>query len=75
MSEGDIEIYCDLDEDSKQIMAAAYELNNITVRGYHRILRVARTIADLEESDKINSRHISEAICYRSVDKRYWGDI
>ena len=45
----------------------------LTARTYHKILRVARTIADLDYSEKVTEKHLKEAIAHRSLDKKYWG--
>lgn len=73
MSEGDIKKYCIMDEEAKSLLAQAYVSYGLTARGYYRIIKVARTIADIAESDIIQKEHISEAICYRNIDKKYWG--
>ena len=67
-----IETYCTLDEASKQLLKTAMERLNLSARAYDRILKVARTIADLEGTEKINGSHISEAIQYRSLDREGW---
>ena len=54
-------------------MEQAFERLGLTARTYHKILRVARTIADLEQSTEVKSIHLKEAIGYRSLDKKYWG--
>ncbi len=67
-----IERYCSLDEDGRKILKQAFESLNLSARAYHKILKMARTIADLEGKDDISVIHLSEAIQYRSLDRKYW---
>ncbi len=61
----DIEKYCLLEEKGKRLMELAYNSLQLSARTYHRVLKVARTIADLEGEERIMERHISEALAYR----------
>lgn len=72
MSSKLIREYCKLDDTSLQLLKTAMERLNLSARAYDRILKVARTIADLEASESINGTHISEAIQYRSLDREGW---
>ena len=70
-----LEEYCYLGDKERKYMENIYEKMNLTARIYHKILRVARTIADLEQEKQISLSHLNEAICYRNVDEKFWGGI
>lgn len=72
MGPREIEKHCELDEVSQALIKTAMEKLNLSARAYDRILKVARTIADLEQAEKLDSAHISEAIQYRSLDREFW---
>lgn len=61
-----LEDYCPLTEDIRRKMEQIYEQKNLTARAYHRIVKVARTIADLEGAGQITMKHMSEALLYRA---------
>lgn len=72
MGPKEIEKFCELDETSKNLIKIAMEKLNLSARAYDRILKVSRTIADLELAENLSSSHISEAIQYRSLDREFW---
>lgn len=61
--------FCELGEDEKQLMEKAFKKYMLSARGYHRLLKVARTIADMAGSEKIKCEHLQEALCYRSLER------
>jgi magnesium chelatase family protein len=72
MSSRDIRAYCVIDEGSSHLLQAAVKKFGLSARAYDRILKVSRTIADLEGEGSIGPAHIAEAIQYRSLDRNLW---
>lgn len=68
----DIKKYCALGYKEEALLKEAFKMLGLSARAYHRILKCARTIADMDKSDDIRCTHLSEAIGYRSLDGRYW---
>jgi magnesium chelatase family protein len=72
MDAGEIQKYCQLDTDSMNYLRHTIRELKLSARAYDRILKVARTIADLNDEESIGLDHIAEAVQYRSLDRRLW---
>ena len=73
MGSKELKQFCELDEPTKELLKFAMTDMNLSARAYDRILKVARTIADLAGAEKILGDHVSEAIQFRSLDRQLWG--
>lgn len=65
-----VEKYCSVSREGRRLLEKAYEMMNLSARAYHKILKTARTIADLDGEEEIKEAQISEAVCYRGLEKR-----
>jgi magnesium chelatase family protein len=74
MDEQGVEEHCRLSSEAEGFLLAALKALGITARGHHRILKVARTIADLEASEAIQTAHLAEAVQYRTFDRKLFGN-
>lgn len=72
MNHQQVKIYCELQPEAKSLLRLAMEKLSFSARAYERILKVSRTIADLDDAGNINSAHVAEAIQYRSLDQERW---
>ncbi len=72
MSAKTIKKHCSLDSPAEELLQQAMTELNISARGYNKILKVGRTIADLDQSENIRLEHISEAVQYRNLDRDLW---
>lgn len=66
--------YCTLSPEANQMLQAAFDRMGLSARAYDRIMKVSRTLADLEEAETIASSHVAQAIQFRSLDKKYWSE-
>lgn len=73
LSVKELDLYCRLGEEEAALMKKAFSSLSLTARTYHKILKVARTIADLDNMERISKDHLMEAIGYRTLEKKYWG--
>ena len=71
LSSKELELYLHLDDNATDFMKQTYTQTGLSMRGYQKVLKVARTIADLEDKDCVNVNHIAETLSYRTVDKYY----
>lgn len=74
LTDAEFEKYCSLTKEGTELLRAAFSTMGLSARAYNRIVKVARTIADLDNSENITEVHIAEAIQYRSLDREYWTD-
>lgn len=72
LSGGQIERYCVMTPEASRLIRKAFQKMQFSARAYHRVLKVARTIADMEQMEKIDTAHAAEALSYRAFDKKYW---
>ncbi len=72
MGNRQVEQYCLLGKTEEELLRRAFQKKRLSVRGYHKILKVARTIADLDGEERINKTHLCEAIGYRDLEEKYW---
>lgn len=71
---GDVEKYCPLRKNEKKMLEDLFHTMDLSARAYHRLIKVARTIADIEESEEISEVHLAEAVCYRAEERIYGGE-
>ena len=73
MTPAQVDEFCVPDEEGSALLKSVFDRLGMSARGYHRILKVARTVADLDGAERIGTVHLAEAIQYRSFDRKYWG--
>ncbi|MGZ3594366.1 MAG: magnesium chelatase subunit ChlI family protein [Syntrophales bacterium] len=70
MSDKEIKQFCTVNEESRKLIEMAIEKLGLSARAYTKVLKIARTIADIEEDEKLSASHVAEAIQYRSLDRK-----
>ena len=73
MNHRQIKKFCSLNDACKSLLKRAIDELGLSARTYDKILKVARTIADLDAEENVSSQHLAEAIQYRSLDRNWWG--
>jgi len=73
MTPSQIKKFCPLDKDASNLLRSAFDRLQLSARAHNKIIKVARTLADLAESASIRMEHVAEAIQYRSMERKYWG--
>jgi len=74
MGPKELRLYCKTSDEVKGLLRAAIQQLGLSARAYDRLLKVSRTIADLEGTKDIQVAHVAEAIQYRSLDRKFWGN-
>ena len=72
MSSSHVRTFCDLSADCERLLARAMTQQGLSARAHDRILKVARTVADLDHNERVSAKHLAEAVQYRSLDRNYW---
>ncbi|MHC5100005.1 magnesium chelatase subunit ChlI family protein [Peptoniphilus genitalis] len=72
--ENKLKMYCSLDKNSENILELAFKKYGMSARTYNKILKIARTIADMDGCENIKEDHVLESIQYRTMDKKFWGN-
>ena len=73
MGVAELEKYVRLEGEEREFMDKVYESLHLSLRSYHRVLKVARTIADIDGQKEVGLSQLQEALCYRGIEDRYWG--
>ena len=68
-----VQKYCALGAAEEKLLEGMYQKFSLTARSCHRLLTVARTLADMDESENIGKKHLAEAAAFRAADEKYWG--